>query len=163
MDLLDPDWLRQLEVAAQVVIAGALAALVGLEREIAHRPAGLRTHAVLGAAAAMLVGVADLLVSHFVGETYPDVLRADPIRVVEAIVTGVAFIGAGTIFRDRRNGSVEGLTTAASLLLVSAIGIAVALRQLVLAVSITIVTLILLRVVALVMTAGKTGSDRDRD
>lgn len=149
IDLFDPDWVRQLEVAAQVVIAGFLGGLIGLERELANRPAGVRTHAVLGAAAALLVGTADLLVEHFISRTPDDLLQVDPIRVVEAVVTGVAFLGAGTIFRHRGpdDDSIEGLTTAASLLLVAAIGVAVAIRQLLLALLVTIVTLVLLRVV----------------
>ena len=151
MDLFDVNWLSQLEIAIKVAIAGFLAGLVGLERELADRPAGLRTHAVLGAAAALLVGMGDLLVEHFVDESVPAVLRADPIRIVEAVVTGVAFLGAGTIFRHRDGGTIEGLTTAASLLLVAAIGIAVALRQLLLAGLITLFTLILLRGVAWVV------------
>jgi putative Mg2+ transporter-C (MgtC) family protein len=61
------------------------------------------------------------------------------------VVTGTAFLGAGTIFRDRKKGAVEGLTTAASLLLVGAIGMAVALNQLVTAVLVTLLTLLLLR------------------
>jgi putative Mg2+ transporter-C (MgtC) family protein len=150
LDLFDANWRAQVEVAAKVVIAGFLAGLIGLEREFANRPAGLRTHALLGASAAMLVGVADLLVAHFVDESAASILRADPIRVVEAIVTGVAFLGAGTIFRDRDGGKTEGLTTAASMLLVASIGIAVALRQVILAVAVTVVTLILLRIVATV-------------
>jgi putative Mg2+ transporter-C (MgtC) family protein len=74
-------------------------------------------------------------------------LRADPIRVVEAIVTGVGFIGAGTIFRHRHDDSIEGLTTAASMLLVAAIGVAVAMRQLLLAAIVTVLTLVLLRTI----------------
>jgi putative Mg2+ transporter-C (MgtC) family protein len=140
MDIIDTNWIQQLEVVVKVLIAGILGGLIGLERELANRPAGLRTHAILAAAAA-------LLVDHFVGETAPAVLRADPIRVVEAIVTGVAFLGAGTIFRHRNGKVVEGLTTAASLLLVAAIGISVALQQLLLAVLVTVITLVLLRVV----------------
>jgi putative Mg2+ transporter-C (MgtC) family protein len=107
----------------------------------------LRTHAILAAAACLLVRLGDTLVQSFAVETVPEVLRADPIRIVEAIVTGVAFLGAGTIFRDRERAAVEGLTTAASLLLVSAIGIAVALQQLILAAAVTALTLILLRTV----------------
>lgn len=147
MDLLDTNWLLQLEVAAKVVIAGVLGGLVGLERELANRPAGLRTHAVLAAAAALLVGVTDMLVGHFAVDTSPAILRADPIRVVEAIVTGVGFIGAGTIFRHRHDDSIEGLTTAASMLLVAAIGVAVAMRQLLLAAIVTVLTLVLLRTI----------------
>jgi putative Mg2+ transporter-C (MgtC) family protein len=151
IDFVDDNWIEQLQVGVQVVVAGLLGGLIGLERELANRPAGLRTHAILAAAAALLVGMVDMLVEHFSGETPAAILRADPIRVVEAIITGVAFLGAGTIFRNSNRNTVEGLTTAASMLLVAAIGIAVALRQLLLAVLITLVTLILLRVVALSM------------
>jgi putative Mg2+ transporter-C (MgtC) family protein len=148
VDIIDTNWGEQVEIVVKVLIAGFLGGLIGLERELANRPAGLRTHALLGAAAALLVGSTNVLVDHFVSETAPAVLRADPIRVVEAVVTGVAFLGAGTIFRNRNGGSVEGLTTAASLLLVAAIGISVALQQLLLAVLVTIWSLVLLRVVA---------------
>lgn len=147
MELLDTDWLQQLLVLASVVIAAVLGGIVGMERELAHRPAGLRTHAILAAASCLLVRLGDTLVESFAADSIPGALRADPIRVVEAIVTGVAFLGAGTIFRDRERGATEGLTTAASLLLVSAVGIAVALRQLILAAAVTVITLILLRTV----------------
>jgi putative Mg2+ transporter-C (MgtC) family protein len=148
VDIVDTNWTEQLEVIVKVLIAGILGGLIGLERELAYRPAGLRTHAILAAAAALLVGSTDILIGHFVGETAPAVLRADPIRVIEAIVTGVGFLGAGTIFRNRDATSIEGLTTAASLLLVAAIGITVALQQVLLAVLVTVFTLVLLRVVA---------------
>lgn len=154
MDLLDTNWTAQLEVTIKVAIAGFLGGLVGLERELANRPAGLRTHAILASAAALLVGTADMIIDHFVTETAPSILRADPIRVVEAIVTCVGFLGAGTIFRNRDDNSVEGLTTAASMLLVAAIGVAVAMRQLLLAGLVTVITLILLRVVGSLMNAG---------
>lgn len=144
MDILDPNWQQQLQIVASVAIATVLGGLVGAERELADRPAGLRTHAILAAAACLLVRLGDILVAHFVVDTVPGVLRADPIRIVEAVVTGVAFLGAGTIFRQREH--VEGLTTAASLLLVAAIGVSVALRQLLVAVLITALTLIILRV-----------------
>lgn len=145
MDLLDTNWLVQLEIAAKVTIAGVLGGAVGLERELANRPAGLRTHALLAATAALLVALADRLVANFAVEGLAPVLRADPIRVVEAVVTGVAFLGAGTIFRHHGRDVVEGLTTAASLLLVAALGIAVALRQLLLAVLVTVLAVLLLR------------------
>jgi putative Mg2+ transporter-C (MgtC) family protein len=148
MDLIDTNWQQQLEVAAKVVIAGFLGGLVRLERELANRPAGLRTHAILAAAAALLVGTADLLVERFASEGLTAILRADPIRVVEAVVTGAVFLRAGTIFRHGDRGSIEGLTTAASLLLVAAIGICVAAAQLLLAAIVTIVSLVLLRGVA---------------
>ena len=69
---------------------------------------------------------------------------SDPIRIVEAIVTASAS-GAGTIFRRDRSEQVEGLTTAASILLCAAVGISVALRQFVLAVGVTLLALFVLR------------------
>jgi putative Mg2+ transporter-C (MgtC) family protein len=145
MDLLDTNWLNQLQLAVEALIAGALGAAIGFERELARRPAGLRTHAILAATTALLVGISELLIDHF-DNGQADFLNADPIRIVEAIVTGVAFLGAGTIFRHRDEDVIEGLTTAASLLLVATVGVAVALGQLLLAVVVTGVTFVLLRV-----------------
>ena len=150
-ELYETNWLPQLEVAIRVVIAGLFGGIVGLERELANRPAGLRTHAILASAAALLVGLADLMITHFAEETLPQVLRVDPLRVVEAIVTAVAFLGAGTIFRHSQERVIEGLTTGASLLLVAAIGVAVAMGQLLLAAIVTVVSLVLLRVVGLLL------------
>jgi putative Mg2+ transporter-C (MgtC) family protein len=145
MDFLDVNWQEQLRIVGTVLIAAVLGGVVGMEREMADRPAGLRTHAILAAAACLLVSLPDALLEYYAAEATSDILRADPIRVVEAVVTGTAFLGAGTIFRDRDRGAVEGLTTAASLLLVGAIGISVALKQMVTAVLVTVLTLLLLR------------------
>jgi len=144
MDFVDLNWQAQLQTVGAVLIAAVLGGVVGMEREMADRPAGLRTHAILAAAACLLVSLPDALLEYYSLEMAPEILRADPIRVVEAVVTGTAFLGAGTIFRDREHG-VEGLTTAASLLLVGSIGISVALKQLLTAVLVTILTLLLLR------------------
>jgi putative Mg2+ transporter-C (MgtC) family protein len=146
LELFESNWQQQLEIAVRVLLAGVFGGLVGLERELANRPAGLRTHAILGASTALFVGLAELLVLHFQAATAAELLRADPIRIIEATVTGVAFLGAGTIFRHAQ--SVEGLTTAASMLLVAAIGIAVALGQLLLAAIVTALALLLLRVLS---------------
>lgn len=146
MELLDANWAEQIEIAIKVVVATVFGAAIGIERELSNKPAGLRTHAILAAAAALLVGLADPLIDHFSAEATPGLLRADPVRIIEAIVTGVAFIGAGTIFRQRGRG-IEGLTTAASLLLVAAIAVAVALGQLLLGFVVTTLSLILLRIV----------------
>lgn len=159
MELLDPNWQPQAEALASVVIAAVLGGIVGMEREMAERPAGLRTHAILAAASCLLVRLGDTLVETFATDTIPHALQADPIRIVEAIVTGVAFLGAGTIFRDRKRAAVEGLTTAASLLLVSAIGVAVALKQLILAGAVTLLTLILLRTVRRLYRSAKKHHD----
>jgi putative Mg2+ transporter-C (MgtC) family protein len=122
----------ELQMLGKIVIAALLGGLVGIEREFAERPAGLRTHMLVGATAAFFVMLADLLLSSFEPR---DMITADPVRVVEAIVVGISFLGAGTILKYREEGQrvVEGLTTSASILSVAAIGIAVALDAYVLA------------------------------
>lgn len=143
-EIFDPNWQAQLAVGIKVVLATLLGGAVGAEREWSHKPAGLRTHALLAAATALLVGLTESLMGIGV-QAYPDAVRTDPIRIVEAVVTGVAFIGAGTIFRHREGRIVEGLTTASSLLFTAAVAVTVALNQLLLAVGLTALCLILLR------------------
>lgn len=138
------DWVSQVEIIAEVALAMLLGGLIGIEREMADKPAGFRTHMLVAGAAALLVGLGDALVHRFnIGAN--EYLRSDPIRIVEAIITGISFLGAGTIFRRERGEQVEGLTTAASILLCSAVGIAVALRQFLLAAGTTVLALLALR------------------
>jgi putative Mg2+ transporter-C (MgtC) family protein len=99
---------------------------------------------VVSGSAALLVALGHALIDTFRSDA-PFRLQTDPIRIVEAIVTGVAFLGAGTIFRRAKGDHIEGLTTAASLLLSAALGIAVALERFHLAVGITLLTLLVLR------------------
>lgn len=141
---IQQNWLTQAGTALQVTLAAALGAAVGFEREAMNRPAGMRTHALLAASAALLTLLTEGLVFELWEDTGDGVLRADPIRMVEAIVVGVSFLGAGTIFRSER-GDVTGLTTAAGLLLVAGIGIAVAVGQLLVALAVTLLALVLLR------------------
>jgi putative Mg2+ transporter-C (MgtC) family protein len=141
------EFMTQLEVIGEVALAMLLGGLIGFEREIADKPAGFRTQMLVAGSAALLVGLADALLYRFLLESNARV-TADPIRIVEAIVTGISFLGAGTIFRSGRNREIEGLTTAASILLCAAIGISVALRQFVIAGGVTLLSLIVLRVLA---------------
>jgi putative Mg2+ transporter-C (MgtC) family protein len=108
------------EIALRLVTATALAGLVGLDRERRRSAAGLRTHALVGMSASLLMiasafGFADILGTPGVG--------LDPSRIAAQIVTGIGFLGAGTIIAH--GDSVRGLTTAASIWTVAAIGIAV--------------------------------------
>lgn len=137
--------LDQLVILAQVVGAAVLAGFIGFEREVANKPAGGRTHMLLASAATLLVAVASAFVGDASTEIQGELLRADPLRVIEAIVAGVAFLGAGTIIRSRDTNQVEGLTTATSLLVVAAIGVAIALELYLLAVLTTVFTLLVLR------------------
>lgn len=143
MDQLFGNVSEQLETLAVVAFAMVLGAAVGLNRERRDKPAGIRTHTLVAGASALLVEVGDFLIKALVQESLPDVLRADPFRLIGAVVTGVSFLGAGTIIRQRQH-HVEGLTTAASVLFVAIIGITVAARQFVLATGCTGLVLIVL-------------------
>ena len=131
------DWEAQFIQLALIALAGALGGVIGLEREFADKPAGLRTHFFVAASAALLTFLGERLVTTFVSENPDQVINADPTRVIHAIVLGIGFLGAGTIVRENRDG-VEGLTTAASVFLTAGVGIAVAAGSYVLAVGCTV-------------------------
>jgi len=135
----------QLRMLLDVAIAMALGSLIGLDRELARRPAGLRTHMLVAGAAAMLVEGARGLLYQFVLPGTSPLVRFDPIPVITAVVTAVGFLGAGTIIRQRGREHVEGLTTAASMLFAATIGAAASLRQYVLAAGATLLALFTLR------------------
>jgi len=130
----------EFQMLGKIIIAAFLGGLVGLEREFAERPAGLRTHMLVGGTSAFFVMLANLLLATF---EHRDLVNTDPIRAIEAIIVGISFLGAGTILKYRQEGErvVEGLTTSASILSVAAIGIAVALDAYVLAVGAAILNL----------------------
>lgn len=134
------DAVFEFQLLGKVFVAALLGGMVGLEREFAERPAGLRTHMLVGATSAFFVMLATHLISSFEPR---DLVNVDPVRVIEAIVVGVSFLGAGTIFKYTRQGEgvVEGLTTSASILSVAAIGIAVALDAFILAVGVALMNL----------------------
>ena len=102
---------------------------------------------LVSGSAALLVGIAFTLVHHSAARSWTGVVSADPIRILQAVVLGVSFLGGGSIIRDRRSTEIHGLTTAASLLMASGIGIAVALRQYVLALGVTLLVVIVLRII----------------
>jgi putative Mg2+ transporter-C (MgtC) family protein len=142
-------WLRwdELELLWRVLLAMALGGIVGWEREAADKPAGLRTHIMVAGTAALLVSLGDTLMAKAAAAEAPGVVRADPIRLVEAVVAGIGFLGAGTILRHGRKG-VEGLTTAASILFTAALGVAVALELWVLSVSLTLCAVLVLHLLS---------------
>jgi putative Mg2+ transporter-C (MgtC) family protein len=116
-----PPELSWAEVLLRVVLAGILGGAIGAEREIREREAGLRTHMLVAVGSALFTlvsayGWSDFQFSQRSGITY------DPTRIAAQIVTGIGFLGAGAIIRQGL--SVRGLTTAASLWVVAAIGIA---------------------------------------
>jgi putative Mg2+ transporter-C (MgtC) family protein len=114
-------------IGIRLLVAALLGAVIGIDREWRRRPAGLRTHMLTALAAALFTVLTFEIV-------YSDVLlhenaRADPIRVIEAVTAGVAFLAAGTIIRGR-GGGVHGLTTGAGMWLAGSLGVAVGLGYL---------------------------------
>jgi putative Mg2+ transporter-C (MgtC) family protein len=103
------------EVLLRIFVAAALGGAIGLERELRERQAGLRTHLVVSVGSALFTLVSAYGFSSFDG-------KVDPTRIAAQIVSGIGFLGAGAIIRQGL--SVRGLTTAASLWLVAAIGMA---------------------------------------
>jgi putative Mg2+ transporter-C (MgtC) family protein len=135
----------QVRILLSVALAMILGAVIGLEREAKGKPAGLRTHMLVAGAAALLVGLSDVAVQRFNVDLGTGLVRSDPIRIIEAVITGISFLGAGTILRHSSSDHVEGLTTAASLLFVAALGVCVALSQVLLAIGVTALVLATLR------------------
>lgn len=156
-------WHEQFAVLLQVAYAMLLGGAIGVEREIKSRPAGFRTHMLVAGAAALLVGLGDLLANHYVARTGHDILRLDAMRLISAVVSAVGFLGAGAIFRHggARDG-VSGLTTAASLLMAATIGIAAGVHANLLALAVALLTLAILVVLGwLERRAGTRGGRRE--
>ena len=99
------------EILLRLVLATLAGGLIGLEREIVHRPAGIRTH--------MLVSLGSALFALITVEQLP----GEAARIIAGIATGIGFLGAGTIFKAKDE--VHGLTTAASVWAVAAVGLSI--------------------------------------
>jgi len=123
----------QVDMVLRLLIATVLGGLIGYERELAEKPAGLRTNLLvcLGAALFTVAGI------------YGFGSQGDPSRVAAGIVAGIGFLGAGTILRG--DGAVHGITTAATIWAVAAIGLAVGAGLYLVAVVTTGIMLIALR------------------
>ncbi|HEX7359794.1 MAG TPA: MgtC/SapB family protein [Bryobacteraceae bacterium] len=144
--------------------AFVLSAAIGLERELRHKSAGLRTYTIVGLSAALIVliskyGFSDVLINGRI--------VLDPSRVAAQIVTGIGFIGAGLIFVQGRR--VKGLTTAATVWLVTAVGMACGAGLRMLALAVTVAYFIVALVFPLLLrrlpgrSRGETGSDSEQD
>ena len=106
-------------LAGRLALAALLGGILGLNREIALKPAGLRTHALvaLGAALATITGLALM--------APPGNDASAPGRIIQGLIAGIGFVGSGVILHRRDNYTVEGLTTAASIWVIAAVGVAV--------------------------------------
>jgi|SRR5437868_12615347 len=136
----------QLVALVHIAFAMLLGGVLGAERERQHKPAGLRTHMLVAGSAALLVTLGEVIILQNDRPELVGAVRADPLRILSAIITGVSFLGAGTIIRRQSaEEHVEGLTTAASLLMTSGIGAAVALAQTIVALGGTVFVYVTLR------------------
>ncbi|WP_139996585.1 MgtC/SapB family protein [Paenibacillus paridis] len=129
--------INEIDLTIRVLTAAALGGLVGFEREWSNHAAGLRTHILvcIGSAAIMLLSIYGF--NQFVNESN---VRMDPARLAAQVISGIGFLGAGAIMRD--GSKVSGLTTAASIWVVAAIGLCVGAGFLFAAVLTTVIVLI---------------------
>ncbi|MCB1085243.1 MAG: MgtC/SapB family protein [Chlamydiia bacterium] len=134
------DYYNEMRLVGHLVLAAFLGALIGLERERRVGLAGIRTHAAV-ALGACLFGFISMNVSQ---PSFPNTMTgtADPSRIAAQIVSGIGFLGAGVILRDR--GRVRGLTTAATVWATASIGLAVANKMYLLAICATVIILSIL-------------------
>jgi putative Mg2+ transporter-C (MgtC) family protein len=125
----------QLDLALRLTVGLVLGAIIGFERELQRQPAGFRTHSLVSLGAALFTVVSAY---GFTGDL------VDPTRIAAQIVSGIGFIGAGTILQHR--GHIRGLTTAASLWAVAAIGTAAGAGLFIVAVVGTLLILVVLSI-----------------
>jgi putative Mg2+ transporter-C (MgtC) family protein len=125
---------------ARLLVAALLGGLIGWERETHEKPAGLRTHMLISLAACLFTLLGLEIVEYDALDV--DHVRADPIRLIDAVTAGVAFLAAGSIITSR--GSVKGLTTGASMWMVGAVGVACGLGEVMLGSFAVVITLVVL-------------------
>ena len=134
-----PTEIAVLRLAMAIILGG----IIGLEREISARPAGLRTHMMIALAASLLTIVTFEMLA--LPSLAAAAEKSDPLRLIEAVTAGVAFLAAGTIFTSK--GQVNGLTTGAGMWLAGAIGLACGMGQMQLAGMVTLLALLILTLV----------------
>ncbi len=125
-----------LEPIARLIVAAMLGAVVGLERQLTHKPVGLRTYMLVSLGAALFTVISTLE------------FQGDSARIAGGIVTGIGFLGAGSIIATR--GQVHGVTTAASLWAVAGIGLAAGSGNYILSIVAAILVFVILHSKALV-------------
>jgi len=128
-----------IEIICQLILATFLGALIGLEREIKRKEAGLQTYSLLALGTCLFTIIFFELFNSFFGKTG---ISFDPSRIIMAIAIGIGFIGAGVIFRQ--SSGIVGLTTAAGLWVTAAIGIAIGAGLYFLAIFTTFLTFLIL-------------------
>lgn len=142
------------QITVRLLIAALLGGLLGYERESQGKAAGLRTHMLVALGAALFVIGADLGITSDPTGTVNDAMS----RVIQGVVAGVGFLGAGTILKSESLANVRGLTTAAGLWLTAAMGVAVGLGQETVAILATLLALVTLHLIPLILE--RSGGNR---
>ena len=135
--------ITELEATLRLILAALLGGVIGFDRERKNKAAGIRTHMLVSLGAASFMLVAYFLIADLGSqEASSSGLRLDPVAVVQGIVAGVGFIGAGQIFQQR--GTVQGLTSAAGIWATAAIGTLVATGHYVVPVAATLLVFVII-------------------
>jgi putative Mg2+ transporter-C (MgtC) family protein len=114
---------HDLEIIFRLVLASILGGFIGLEREIHGREAGVRTYLLVSLGSALIMVISEYLFFKYGGNLPGDIFKVDPGRIAAQAITGIGFLGAGVIIRYKD--SIRGLTTAACMWVVCAIGLAI--------------------------------------
>lgn len=123
------------QIILRLIMSAFLSGLIGLERQLHRRAAGLRTHILVSVGSTLI-----MLTSIYIFDIYKNVVPMDPGRIAAGVITGIGFLGAGTIIRYGEE--IRGLTTAASLWIVAALGLSVGCGFYVAAFATTIIVLL---------------------
>ncbi|MCM8808964.1 MAG: MgtC/SapB family protein [Candidatus Omnitrophica bacterium] len=133
--------MNEFEFIRKVLLSGILSGIIGFEREIHGREAGLRTMILVGMGTTTIL-ISSFQVYHVFSNLQDSILRIDPARIAYGVVTGIGFLGAGVIIKDRKR--IRGLTTAACLWFVTSIGLAVGVDLYIFSIFLTFIALVIL-------------------
>ncbi len=133
----------ELVMLGHIILASILAGIIGFERERLDKPAGIRTQMIVAGAVTFFVFLSEEIVQHFIDSGLSDMIRTDPTRIIQAIIVGISFIGAGTVLQVAKEHKIRYLTTAATILMSTGIGIGIALKQYILTIGVTLFVLVI--------------------
>ena len=136
-----PEFMVTSDMLIKLLLSCILGGIIGLERESVNRPAGFRTHMLVSIGSTLVMMINAIMIS-----AYGDMVNLDPGRFGAAVISGIGFLGAGTIIKE--GNSVKGLTTAASLWTVACIGLAVGAGYYSISVITTLTVLVILELFA---------------
>jgi putative Mg2+ transporter-C (MgtC) family protein len=134
---------HELGILLKIIIASFLAGTVGFEREMEHKPAGLRTHMIMGGSATLIISLGEILIHDMMKTEISSAIHTDPIRLIQGMIIGLSFIGGGTILKLQNDQRVKYLATAASLFFSTGIGIGIALNQYTICIGVAIFILLI--------------------